>query len=194
MLAWVQEAQPNAWETLAKNHGTQAGEVLLARLREQLNTRGILDVLRHGVEMIGLKQKLPLAQFKPALAMNQDILTRYATNRLRIVRQVRYSVHNKNCLDLVLFLNGLPVATVELKTDFNRPLDENANLCVLIDEFLMKQGFKGRWVVVNGLRTPNSVQSDPLAHLPERQCCPLSATCVVLDSWRQRRTGSASQQ
>jgi type I restriction enzyme, R subunit len=117
-LAWVQEAQRTAWEVLTRNHGAQAGDVLLARLREQMNARGTLDVLRHGVEMIGLKQKLTLAQFKPALAMNPEILARYGANRLRAVRQVRYSVHNENCIDLVLFLNGLPVATVELKTDF----------------------------------------------------------------------------
>jgi len=81
-------------------------------------------VLRHGVEMIGLRQKLPLAQFKPALAMNPEILTRYAVNRLRVVRQVRYSQHNENCIDLVLFLNGLPVATVELKTDFTQSVED----------------------------------------------------------------------
>ena len=120
VLAWVQQAQPKAWEALTKNHGAQAGDVLLARLREQMNSRGTLDVLRHGMEMIGLRQKLPLAQFKPALAMNPEILTRYAANRLRVVRQVRYSVHNENCIDLVLFLNGIPVATVELKTDFTQ--------------------------------------------------------------------------
>ena len=60
----------------------------------------------------GLRQPLTLAQFKPALAINPDILARYAANRLRVVRQVRYSLHNENCIDLVLFLNGLPVATV----------------------------------------------------------------------------------
>jgi len=120
VLAWVQQTQPKAWEALTKSYGAKAGEVLLTRLWEQLNVRGTLDVLRHGVEMIGLKQKLSLAQFKPALAMNTDILARYAANRLRVVRQVRYSVHNENCLDLVLFLNGLPVATVELKTDFTQ--------------------------------------------------------------------------
>ena len=61
-----------------------------------------------------------MAQFKPALAINPDILSRYAANRLRVVRQVRYSVHNENSIDLVLFLNGLPVATAELKTDFTQ--------------------------------------------------------------------------
>jgi type I restriction enzyme, R subunit len=89
-------------------------------VRKQLYDRGTLDVLRHGVEMIGLKQQLSLAQFRPALAMNADIVARYDANRLRVVRQVRYSTANENCIDLVLFLNGLPVATVELKTDFTQ--------------------------------------------------------------------------
>jgi len=80
----VQETQPKAWDALARNHGAQAGETLLARLRDQ---RGTLDVLRHGIEMLGLKQPLKLAEFKPALAINAEILTRYAANRLRVVRQ-----------------------------------------------------------------------------------------------------------
>src|SRR5216684_422320 len=77
-------------------------------------SRGPLDVLRHGIELIGLRQPIALGQFRPALAMNADILARYASNRLRVVRQVRYSSANENCIDLVLFLNGLPVATAEL--------------------------------------------------------------------------------
>lgn len=124
VLAWVQTTQPQAWETLVKNHGAHAPETLLARLRDQLDQRGTLDVLRHGVELLGLRQPLKLAEFKPALAMNPDILARYAANRLRVVRQVRYSLHNENCIDLVLLLNGVPVATVELKTDFTQSIDD----------------------------------------------------------------------
>lgn len=124
VLAWVQATQPQAWETLAKNSGAAAAEVLLARLRDQIDQRGTLDVLRHGIELLGLKQPLKLAEFKPALAINPDILARYAANRLRVVRQVKYSVHCENCLDLVLFLNGVPVATVELKTDFTQSLGD----------------------------------------------------------------------
>jgi type I restriction enzyme R subunit len=124
VLAWVQETQPKAWETLTKNHGAQVDETLLNRLRDQLDQRGTLDVLRHGVELLGLRQPLMLAQFKPALAINPDILARYAANRLRVVRQVRYSLRNENSIDLVLFLNGLPVATAELKTDFTQSIDD----------------------------------------------------------------------
>lgn len=120
ILAWVQQTQPKAWEGLAKSYGTAAEAVLLDRIRKQLDDRGTLDVIRFGVELLGLRQPLSLAQFKPALAMNPDLQAKYEANRLRVVRQVRYSVHNENCLDLVLFLNGIPVATVELKTDFTQ--------------------------------------------------------------------------
>ncbi|HEY6642180.1 type I restriction endonuclease subunit R [Povalibacter sp.] len=124
VISWVQTAHPQAWQTLVKNHGASANETLLTRLRDQLDQRGTLDVLRYGIELLGLRQPLKLAEFKPALAMNPDILVRYDANRQRVVRQVRYSLHNENCIDLVLFLNGIPVATVELKTDFTQSIDD----------------------------------------------------------------------
>ena len=124
VLAWVQATQPKAWEVLVKNHGAKAGDTLLTRLRDQLDQRGTLDVLRNGIELLGLKTPLKLAEFKPALAINADIVARYSANRLRVVRQVHYSLHNENNIDLVLFLNGLPVATVELKTDFTQSVQD----------------------------------------------------------------------
>lgn len=86
-----------------------------------------ITVLRHGFDMLGLRKELKLAQFKPALSINPDILERYATNRLRVVRQVHYSLHHQNSIDLVLFLNGIPVATAELKTDFTQKIDDAVN-------------------------------------------------------------------
>jgi type I restriction enzyme, R subunit len=124
VVAWVQATQATAWQTLAKNHGAGAEAILLDRIRKQLDDRGTLNVLRHGIELIGLRQPVALAQFKPALAMNADILARYAANRLRVVRQVRYSSVSENCIDLLLFLNGLPVATCELKTNFTQSIDD----------------------------------------------------------------------
>ncbi len=124
LVVWVQEAQPKAWEALTKSHGAAAEAMLLDRVRHQIDQRGTLDVLRHGIDMIGLRGSLSLARFKPALAMNEELIARYAANRLRVVRQVRYSRANENSIDLVLFLNGLPVATVELKTDFTQSVED----------------------------------------------------------------------
>ena len=81
-------------------------------------------MLRHGFEVLGVRKQVSVAQFKSALAINPDITARYAANKLRIVRQVRYSLANENSIDLVLFLNGLPVATVELKTDFTQTVGD----------------------------------------------------------------------
>ena len=122
VVAWVQATQPDAWAALSKTHGTNAESMLLDRLRKQLDDRGTLDVLRVGVEMLGLKAPLKLAQFKPALAMNPDLQARYTANRLRVVRQVR--TNHDDILDLVLFLNGIPVATAELKSEFTQGINE----------------------------------------------------------------------
>lgn len=124
VLAWVQETQPDAWKTLNKNHGTAADATLLKRLRDSLNQSGTLHVLRNGFDVLGLRKPLRMAQFKPALAMNPDIMQRYDANRMRVVRQVHYSQHNELNIDLVLFLNGIPVATVELKTDNTQSIDD----------------------------------------------------------------------
>ena len=69
VLAWVQATQPQAWDGITKNHGTNAADTLLTRVRDSLDQRGTLDVLRHGIELLGLRGKLSLAQFRPALAM-----------------------------------------------------------------------------------------------------------------------------
>ena len=124
LIAWLKTSRPAAWETLEATHGVRAEGVLLDRVRKSLDDRGALDVLRHGIEMVGVKGRITLAQFRPAMRMNADIVGLYEANRLRVVRQVRYSLSNENCIDLVLFLNGLPIATVELKTDFTQSVGD----------------------------------------------------------------------
>ncbi|SJZ76356.1 type I restriction endonuclease subunit R [Novilysobacter spongiicola] len=125
LLAWVEATQPDSWQRLLKTHGPQLGERLADRIRKNLDDRGTLDVLRRGVEMLGLKQPLSLVQFKPALGMNPVTQQHYAANRLRVVRQVKHSPNRPNdCLDLVLFVNGIAVATAELKSDFTQSVGD----------------------------------------------------------------------
>ncbi len=122
VVVWVQESQPEAWAAITKAHGANAEVTLLDRLRKLMDDQGTLHVLRVGLEMMGLKAPLKLAQFKPALAMNPDLQARYAANRLRVVRQVR--TNHDDIIDLVLFLNGIPVATAELKSEFTQGINE----------------------------------------------------------------------
>ncbi len=122
VVAWVQESLPDAWAAIVKAHGASAQATLLDRLRKLLDDQGTLHVLRVGLEMMGLKAPIKFAQFKPALAMNPELQARYAANRLRVVRQVR--TNHDDVIDIVLFLNGIPVATAELKSEFTQGINE----------------------------------------------------------------------
>ena len=121
LIAWAMETQAKPWAEAVAKLGQGP---LLDRIRKSLDERGTLEVLRKGVEIVGLKSPLMLAQFRPAMGMNPDITARFTANRLRVIRQLRYSLHNEKCIDLVLFLNGIAVATVELKTDFTQSVQD----------------------------------------------------------------------
>ncbi len=84
----------------------------------------MLDVLRYGITDYGVRFKL--AYFKPASGLNPETLTLYNQNILTITRQVHYSPRNQNSINLLLSINGLPVATVELKNHFTGQDVENA--------------------------------------------------------------------
>src|SRR6202158_6344158 len=68
-----------------------------------------------------------MCQFRRTQAITPDVLDRYSKVRCRVVRQVRYSLFNENSIDLVFFINGIPVATAELKTDFTQSIEDAKN-------------------------------------------------------------------
>ena len=125
VIAWLEATQPDQLSAVRKMHGKEAERVILDRLRQTMDQSGTLHVLRNGFEVMGLRKSLQMAQFRPALAMNADLEAKYLANRLRVIRQLHYSQHNNNSLDLGLFLNGIPVATTEIKTDYTQAV-ENA--------------------------------------------------------------------
>ena len=124
VVEWIKASQPKAWEAIEKGNGASAAKVVAERLRKALDAQGTLEVLRHGFEVMGVKQAIAMCQFRPAFGMNADLQFRYAANRLRVVRQVHYSLHHENSIDLVLFVNGIPVATGELKSHYMQSLQD----------------------------------------------------------------------
>ncbi|MDJ0736190.1 MAG: type I restriction endonuclease [Nostocaceae cyanobacterium] len=116
ILEFIQNSQPEAWQQLSEIHGLLVESKFIQRLYKELEFRGMLDVLRYGIIDYGVRFKL--AYFKPASGLNPDTLALYNQNILTITRQVYYSTKNNNSVDLVLSINGLPVATVELKNQF----------------------------------------------------------------------------
>lgn len=115
LLAFVQATQPAEWTKFRKWHNGASESTFAKRVAEQLNKHGTLHLLRHGFK--DRDAKFFLCQFRPASVKNQQLVRWYDENRLTVIRQLHYSQHNENSIDLVLFVNGLPVATAELKTD-----------------------------------------------------------------------------
>lgn len=115
VIAFIQETQPKEWEYLANIQKDNAEETLLDDLCRALNSghEGCLSVLRHGFKCFG--KLFRVAYFAPASGMNPETEKLYEANRLTITRQLRYSNRHGNTLDVTLALNGIPVATAELK-------------------------------------------------------------------------------
>lgn len=125
LLRFIQDTQPNAWESLCKRHGNRIRDNLLKRVATELKNRGTLDVLRHGVKDLGVE--VSLCFFKPASEMNKTLTARYEANILTIMRQVHHSVsHPKDSIDTVLLLNGIPIVTLELKNPLTGQTYQNA--------------------------------------------------------------------
>ncbi len=113
VIPFIQETQPEKWRALEKMHGAAAETILLDDLCKAMDSRGSLDVIRHGFKSYG--KQFELAFFKPAHGLNPDTLKLYESNRLTVTRQLHYSLKNENSIDVVLSLNGIPLATAELK-------------------------------------------------------------------------------
>jgi len=134
-IAWVKSTQPETWTKFSADHSTNADAerefvTILAKeldydrktiKKDDPQMWGSLHVLRKGFKHIGSPFKM--AQFAPANSLNPKLWSEFNGNILRVVRQVHYSQHNGNNIDLVLFVNGIPVATIELKVETTQSIE-----------------------------------------------------------------------
>lgn len=133
LLGWLEETDPDNYHRIVPKDGPEAAVVkgkkrILDRVAKKLASEekhggGTLNVLRGGVDVVGAK-RFSLLQKPPADDKNPRLTQRYAQNRLRVVEELIYSTKHGNRLDLTLFANGIPVATVEIKTEFTQSLDQ----------------------------------------------------------------------
>ncbi len=117
LFAFIGATQANAWgQLLARGYGSDpdaAQKGFAKRLASEIDARGTVDVLRHGVVDYGVT--IQLAYFKPAHGLTPDLQLRYEANRVSVTRQLNYETGSNKSLDLALLVNGIPTATVELK-------------------------------------------------------------------------------
>lgn len=116
ILHFIQQSQSKEWKQLNEYYKEDTESKFIQRLVKELELRGLLDVIRHGITDSGVKFKL--AYFQPDSGLNPETIALYKQNDLCITRQVHFSKKNNKSIDLLLSLNGLPVATIELKNHF----------------------------------------------------------------------------
>jgi type I restriction enzyme R subunit len=124
VIKFLQKSQPKRWEKISSIHGADADNRVIQRLYKELDLRGSLDVLRNGFVDYGVR--FQMAYFQPASGLNPDAVELFNKNNLKVYRQIYYSTKNKNSVDIVLALNGIPLATMELKNQFTGQNTGNA--------------------------------------------------------------------
>ncbi len=126
LFEFIAETQPQAWKRLLEVHDGEGNvrHQFGDRLAKQLDERGTVDVLRHGVTDHGIE--VHLAYFRPAHGLTPSLTAKFLANRLTVVRQLPYELGSNKTLDLALFLNGIPVATAELKNPLTGQTVEHA--------------------------------------------------------------------
>lgn len=128
VLHWLTETQPEQLEKVIKPGSKDVAkqqDQLLDRIVKVLdtpleNSGGTLNLLRKGFSH--LSAKFAMCVFRPETTLNEKRNSDYAAVRLRVMRQVYFSTADTRSVDLVFFVNGLPVATAELKTDFTQTI------------------------------------------------------------------------
>src|SRR6056297_1977813 len=123
-IAFIQDTQPKLWEQMDRLHGAELSRKLIKALCKELDLKGTLHVLRHGFKFYG--KIFRLAYFRPAHGLNPDVLELYNKNRLTVTRQVPCHPGDNSTVDLLFAVNGLPVATCELKNPSTHQTWRNA--------------------------------------------------------------------
>lgn len=124
-IAWIKATQPKVYKDMEKNNGPDTDRVILNRLEKELSSKhgGTMSVIRHGFKVTGYGQ-IFMSKKSPEDERNPEEVKKYKSNILRVVRQLKYNPTREFSLDLCFFINGIPVSTVELKTDFTQSIDD----------------------------------------------------------------------
>ena len=125
LSAFLKDTQPETAQALMLDSDNPTRRKFLARLKAQITNQGVVKILREGVQRGGHKDiRLFYATPTPG---NEQAAVSYSKNRFSITRQLHYSKANRSmALDLAIFINGLPIATFELKNSLTKQTVDDA--------------------------------------------------------------------
>jgi type I restriction enzyme R subunit len=116
LLDYIRDAQPDEWVRLQGHYGELVEAKVIEEVVRQIKKEGMLAILRSGIRDRGVHFRL--VQFAPPTRLNPEVARRYERNRMGVMRQVRFDPKTRQTIDVVLLVNGLPLATVELKNAY----------------------------------------------------------------------------
>jgi len=126
LFDFLEATQPKAVEKLKQFHKELYKQKISKRLNDQIQAKGVIEVLRKGITDGHTDTKIKLFYDKPVSGYNLSANTLYNSNIFSVIRQVYYSTKNRNSLDMVIFINGLPIITFELKNELTKQNVEHA--------------------------------------------------------------------
>ncbi len=115
LFRFLEDTQLKELEQLKTIYGSDYKIQITKRVFKQIESKTLVDVLKDGIKDNGIK--LTIAYNKPNSNLNEDANKNYGKNIFSVMRQVHFSIKNEKSLDMVLFLNGLPIITLELKNE-----------------------------------------------------------------------------
>lgn len=121
---FIKKSQPKQWERFEKIYGADSERQIIDRFCREVKMVGLLKVFRQGFTDRGIKFRAVF--FKPETTINPLTMAQYNANILHCTRQLHYSLQNENSIDIVLFINGIPVVSMELKCQFTGQNTDNA--------------------------------------------------------------------
>lgn len=131
LIQFVKETQEKKWARYEKVVGADPVESFYKRFEQEVSQHGILHVLRKGIKDRGVHFKI--VQLRPSSTLNEDITRDYQANKTQVIRQFAYSPHNRNTIDMVLSINGIPLIAVELKNQLKGQSVEHAKKQFMFD-------------------------------------------------------------
>lgn len=113
LISFIEKTQPKQWKRYVTKYGDKAERQLYRVFQDDVSRYGLIYVLRKGISDVGIN--IRFCYFAPASTLNDELVANYDANILTVTRQFAYSRLNKNTIDMVLSLNGIPVVALELK-------------------------------------------------------------------------------
>lgn len=126
-IQFVKETQKDTYDTLVKKYGENTDLNILKRLDKEIENKGLIHVLRKGFNDVHVGN-IKTVYFQPTSSLNEKYREdKYLKNKFLFVRQLHYSPHNNNSIDVVIFINGIPILSIELKNQLTGQTVENSD-------------------------------------------------------------------